>query len=381
MTEKRRLPEQIASHIYQPLSPVGPTHLARRRREEGMREPEVKRPVMATHKLERAVTIPQLDPSTAWNTFAQRQAQLRRARAQPQQYTNLIPRAYVQTGMRATSGRVKTVRPLPRSNGSAIPVRSGRRTAKHGVLHKLLSIFAIGIVLLLMMNFVFGSNALRIEQVHVVGIHNQMLMQNIQRMGMQGQNIFLINVAALTKQIQAYPLVASAMLSKQWPNQITVTVVERTPLLLWQTKQGTYSVDGQGVVIAASNATTGVDHAMTVVDMRSESKTSFIQPGSRLNAANIAFALDVFTHLPQLTGITLFKLRYDEATPASGDGTYTVEAPEGWLAYLGGVHDLNPLENRLIELQQVLALVQKQQLHVATIDVRYGLRPVYTLKS
>jgi hypothetical protein len=245
----------------------------------------------------------------------------------------------------------------------------------------LLSIFAIGIVLLLAINFVFASNALRIEQVHIVGIHNHALMQNIQRMGMQGQNIFLINIAALTKQMQAYPLVASATLSKQWPNQITVTIVERTPVLLWQTKQETYSVDGQGEVIAASSETTGVDHTTTVVDTRSEGKTSSIHPGSRLNAADIAFAHDVFTHLPQLTGITMFKLRYNEATSASGDATYTVESPEGWLAYLGGAQDPNPLENRLIELQQVLALVQKQQLHLASIDVRYGLRPVYTLKS
>lgn len=378
MTEKRRLPEQIASHTYQP---VGPTHLARRQRKQDMHEPEAKRPVMATHKLQRAVTIPQVDPSAAWNSFAQRQAQLRHARAQPQQYTKLVPRTYVQTGVRATSDRLKAVRPLPRYNHSAIPVRSGRRTAKHGFLRKLLSIFAIGIVLLLAMNFVFASNALRVEQVHIIGIHNHVLMQNIQHMGMQGQNIFFINVAALTKQMQAYPLVASATLSKQWPNQITVTIVERTPLVLWQTKQGTYSVDGQGVVIAASSEITGVDHAMTVIDMRSEGKASSIHAGSLLHTADIAFAHDVFTHLPQLTGITLFKLRYDEATSASGDGSYTVESPEGWLAYLGGAHDLNPLENRLIELQQVLALVQKQQLHLATIDVRYGLRPVYTLKS
>jgi hypothetical protein len=35
----------------------------------------------------------------------------------------------------------------------------------------------------------------------------------------------------------------------------------------------------------------------------------------------------------------------------------------------------------VIELQQILALAHKQQLDLATIDLRYGLHPVYTLKS
>jgi len=53
----------------------------------------------------------------------------------------------------------------------------------------------------------------------------------------------------------------------------------------------------------------------------------------------------------------------------------------GWLAYLGNADDSNPLDNRLVELQQILNYAQQQQLNLATIDLRFGLRPVYTLKS
>ena len=42
--------------------------------------------------------------------------------------------------------------------------------------------------------------------------------------------------------------------------------------------------------------------------------------------------------------------------------------------------DANPLGNRLLELQKMLQLAQEQQLKIATIDLRYGLHPVYTLK-
>jgi hypothetical protein len=100
----------------------------------------------------------------------------------------------------------------------------------------------------------------------------------------------------------------------------------------------------------------------------------------------------VFTSLPQLTGISAFQLRYDDtiytgsarstiSPVADGSGSFIVESPDGWIAYLGGASDANPLENRLIELQQILTIAQQKQLPLATIDLRYGLYPVYTLKQ
>jgi hypothetical protein len=106
-----------------------------------------------------------------------------------------------------------------------------------------------------------------------------------------------------------------------------------------------------------------------------------IQPGVRLDQADVAFALQIFARLPQLTGINDFTLRYDAMGSGDAAGSYVVASPGGWLAYLGSANDTNPLDNRLMELQQILTLAQKQQLHLATIDVRFGLRPVYTLKN
>jgi hypothetical protein len=68
------------------------------------------------------------------------------------------------------------------------------------------------------------------------------------------------------------------------------------------------------------------------------------------------------------------------ATVGEG-GSFTVASSDGWIAYLGGANDANPLDNRLNELQQILALARKQRLNVATIDLRFGLRPVYTVKK
>ncbi|HAE84379.1 MAG TPA: hypothetical protein DCK85_13400, partial [Ktedonobacter sp.] len=95
------------------------------------------------------------------------------------------------------------------------------------------------------------------------------------------------------------PMVASADLEKQWPNQLQVSVTERTPVLLWQTSHGTYSVDQHGIVIAPADETTGANALMTVVDGRNQGKTAggkgtVIHPGVQLNATDISFAVAVF---------------------------------------------------------------------------------------
>ena len=274
----------------------------------------------------------------------------------------------------------------------------GRKAARRHLRWRLLSVFGIVAALLLATSFALSSSAFRIEQVNVVGTHNAALTATIQRMGMQGQNIFLLDVEALTERIAASPLVASVRLDKQWPNQLTVTVVERKPVLLWQTANGTYAVDDQGIVIAVASEIAGTDHLNAVSDTGNQQPGvqrkggALVHPGSHLKQAAISFAMQVFTSLPQVTGISAFHLRYDDtiyarsasstSNPAAGEsGSFVVESTDGWIAYLGGVSDTNSLENRLIELQQILTIAQQKQLSLATVDLRYGLYPVYTLKQ
>ncbi len=369
MTEKQPLRGERMPHVY-----------------TSRREPISEKLPRMGHDMQgsrRIVTVPDADPASAWNAFAQRQQQLRSERARPPKYV-MASRTFAQTGVRATSGRMKAVRQLPQSQSMPVPARSHavKKKSRWGWLWRLLSFLAMVVVLILGGHYLLSSNAFRIAQVNVVGTHNAKLVDEIQQMGMQGQNIFLLNVTALTQRIDTNSFVAHADLSKNWPNQITINVTERVPVLFWQTAQGVYSVDANGVVIAPAAQMPTTLHLITVLDGRKVSKSQLIQVGTHLNPADIAFAQTIFTRLPVLTGISTFTLRYDDSMGKSGtaDGSYTVVGPTGWLAYLGNASDVNPLENRLVELQAILTLAQHQQLSLATIDLRYGLHPVYTLK-
>jgi POTRA domain, FtsQ-type len=376
MTEHKTQPkEQIATHIY--------------RRPEAR---ELSATADSASTRQRVVTRHREVQPTAGESYVQRRNRLYSARTKAPAHHAPTPRrarTLAQTGVPAVTG---LKRPLPRYHHTPVPVRSGRRhTHRLGFLGRIFGFFAVVMMMMLGANFALTSSAFRVAQVGVVGTHNDLLVSSIQHMGMQGQNIFLIDVVALTERIEMLPVVASANLEKQWPNQLQVSVTERTPALLWQTPHGTYSVDRHGVVIAPASETMGADALMTVVDMPQRGKISGgkgteIHPGVQLNAADIAFAMAVFAGLPKVAGITDFSLRYIDTMPAvlanmGGHGGYVVESKAGWTAYLGGANDANPLNNRLIELQQILTLAQREQLSLATIDLRFGLRPVYTLKQ
>ena len=242
----------------------------------------------------------------------------------------------------------------------------------------MLTMIVLFVIVIVGVSFALSSTNFQIHQIDIMGTQNTRLVNDIQHMGIQGQNIFLLDTGDLTTRIEALPMVDSVNLSKQLPNLVIIDVVERTPVLLWQTQHGTFSVDNKGVVIAPASNTT--DHLVTVVDV-SKGETQQIHPGTLLNAADIAFATQLNTRLEHLSGVSSFTLRYDVVPSQGGHGSFIVVSSNGWLAYLGGADDNNPLDNRLIELQQILNLAQQKQLNLATIDLRFGLRPVYTLKS
>src|SRR5258708_28638372 len=301
--EKKQPREQIAFEYRDRVS-SRPSLPGGRERSEG-RSPAYANPT--AHR--RVVTTPkEIVQPMPW---AERQAHRRRAHAEAYAKHRIVRRTLAQPGMPAAEGPARLVRPLPRQPVSVqVPVRSGRRNASRGRFwRRFLSVLALLVICTLGASFALTNSNFRVQQVNVGGTQNRTLVHTIQNMGIQGQNIFLLDVGALTAHIEALPIVDSVNLEKQLPNQLVVTVVERTPVLLSQTQQGTFSADSNGIVIAPASESSGTDHLMTVVDERGGAAAQQVQPGFHLNPADIAFALQLSARLPQLAGGSPFTLR------------------------------------------------------------------------
>jgi POTRA domain, FtsQ-type len=382
MTERKQPKEQIA-HRYHYHQPAGEGSANVRAGRSAGRSRRATASSADSHTRRRVVKTPETVVEPA--RWAERRAHQHHSSREPRVNSRLVQRSLAKTGAPAPGGQVRFVRPMPRMHmNSPVPARSGLRQARRGgVWKRVLGLLGLAVVGVLGASFALTSPTFRVRQVDVEGTQNRSLVLSIEHMGAQDQNIFLLDAETLTSRIDTFPVVASADVAKQLPNQLKVTVVERVPVLLWQTSQGAYSVDKSGVVIAPASETTGAAHLLTVVDMRTGVAVQQVHPGTRLNTADITFAMQIFAQLPQIIGNSSFTLRYNGVGSAGeeGNGSFVVTSSTGWLAYLGGADDTNPLHNRLIELQQILNLAQQQQLSLATVDLRFGLRPVYTLKS
>ena len=391
MTERNKLPEQPVTRSYNHLKKVYDP-----RRDASIRGAQ-RYGAMAPHSLQRAVMVPHEDPSTAWQTFDQRQKQLRHVRARSRPAEKMVARTFVQTGVRASSGRIPAARrPLPYK--SSIPLRSGRRRLRRGFFWKLIGFFTVIVCAIVLTNFLLTGPMFRVQQVEVVGTKNAALLQSINQMHVKGQNIFLLDTDSVQARIKASPLVASVVLSKEFPDQLTITIGERKPVALWQTAQGTFSIDEHGAVIAPARNTPEAATLGTVIDMTQQSEQGqylqktepLLHPGTYLKNIDANFANQVWRQVPKVVGISTFGLYYDGTMYAStisqtrgsvdSRGSYIIESSVGWKAYVGGSQDPNSLDNRLKELKAILQLANQKRQNIATIDLRYGLRPVYTVK-
>jgi cell division septal protein FtsQ len=320
-------------------------------------------------------------------SWAERQQRFRHPQAEQSGRGKLVSRTFSQTGRSAPVGPVRASRPLPRQHSRApIPVRSGQSKRSRSFWRRLMAFLTLLAVLAGGISFALLSPTFHVQQVQISGTQNRALIYTIQHMGIQGQNIFLLNQVALVKHLETLPLVASASLSVQLPDSLQVTLQERVPALIWQSGGKTFGVAQDGTILAPLSELSGTDHLATVVDK----STVPVKAGDHLSAANILFVQQALQQLPEVAGIGSFALQYinrivevTQTVPANqaGSGSFIVASSLGWLAYLGDAGNSNSLSNRLLELQEILSLARQQHLTLAIIDLRFGLRPTYTLKA
>ncbi|HEY1353031.1 MAG TPA: FtsQ-type POTRA domain-containing protein [Ktedonobacteraceae bacterium] len=333
----------------------------------------------------RRVTLPR--EAVQPLTWAQRRERFRHVPAQPPTRTRLVQRTLAQTGRAAPAGQTRRSRPLARRRvSSPVPARSRQMQRGPRLWHKVLGFFTLLAIAGGGIGFALIGPTFHVQQLSIEGTENQGLIETIRQMGIEGQNIFLLNQPALVAHLEALPLVASAGLGLQLPSRVVVAIRERVPVLLWQTGSAIFGVAHDGVVIAPLSQLSGAQRLALVVDQRQGAP---LHPGTRLRAADVLFVEQLFARLPGIAGVSPFTLLYvhtlkegGQSVPANqaGSGSYIVVSASGWQAYLGDAQNRTSLANRLQELQQILSIARQRRLQIATIDLRFGSRPAYTLR-
>lgn len=170
-------------------------------------------------------------------------------------------------------------------------------------------------------------------------------------------NILFINSkTAENLLVQNYPNLSSVKITKKLPNTLQVEVSEREGVIVWDSGDGKYLVDEQGVVFSEYS---GENNLPKVVD----SKKLPVELNSRIIMDNfVSFVLDLVGKLPRETNIVIDSIIIPESTY-----DIWIKTKEGFDIYFDVTRSLNA---QLGKLKILLKEIEDEINNLEYIDLR-----------
>lgn len=203
---------------------------------------------------------------------------------------------------------------------------------------------------------VFTSASFYVSQVDVQG-NSMVATQEIRAISeMEGMSIFWVDTDAVRSRIEALPGVKSARVQVSLPAEVTITVDERAPQLVWTTGDDTWWIDTEGVAIEPRGV---LDGAITITDVDDVP----LRAGEPVAPGVLGDIAALHNALPRLA-----KMLY------SHDQGIGFSTAEGWPVYLG---DGSDIEAKLTVLKALRRRLLEQGTTPQLIDLRFPQQPVY----
>jgi cell division protein FtsQ len=219
----------------------------------------------------------------------------------------------------AAAATMRRTRPVKRASAGLTPVRAG------AALAMLLSAFAI--------YGVAASPAFEFDELRIEGATytDTDAVQGILERA-RGENLFRLSTAPLAASLRQLPTVADARIGLGLPGTVTVSLLERQPVLVWEVGSQRYLVDRDGLIVGrlGDDAPPEAAQLPSVVDERD--RASSLGTGTRLDAVDV----DAATRLASLSPIQVGSAARTLAVVVTDDHGYELRAqPEGWTAIFG----------------------------------------------
>lgn len=149
-------------------------------------------------------------------------------------------------------------------------------------------------------------------------------------------NIFRIPVSEMEARIEQLPAVRDATVTATLPDQVAVSVTERSPMLVWRTPAGAWLVDGTGLLFSSADrvdptqlGTGATGTALPAVDdRRIDSDLTLGSTVPPLDLAVIRLLLTVTPEMLRSEAPELYLRMEDEQG-------YVLDAPGWWRAVFG----------------------------------------------
>ena len=210
---------------------------------------------------------------------------------------------------------------------------------------------------------VINSSLLRVQEIEVVGAQTLDSRELGLITGLKDQSMLMLDVDQAYENVLSLPQVKSVSLERNWPNTITLHVMEREPVALWSVGGRDYAVAADGTVLAGGAPSSAAPHIVEPNSRR------IMGLGDRVHPDAIAFATRIFRESPQFVGQRVQQLEY---RPDIG---VTAVFQNGMRVTFG---DDRAYEYKVAVLSNLLdQLETSKQRPPRNVDLRFGERVTY----
>lgn len=228
-------------------------------------------------------------------------------------------------------------------------------------------LMAMALVLLLF------SPAFQADVVEVEGLQRLTLNDLLLVLDVTGQPIISLNPVKMRAELlQAFPDLKEARVHINLPASVSIEVIERQPVLIWERGGETMWVDEEGVVFLprgefdAPLATIKAE-AMPFVQPPDSSEDAALQVKEQLDPKLVQVLLSMRQYMPEGTTMT-----YD---PAHGLGW---NDERGWQVFFGS--NLEAMEQKLIVYQAIVDRLEAEGVRPVLISLEYLHAPYFRLE-
>jgi cell division protein FtsQ len=179
---------------------------------------------------------------------------------------------------------------------------------------------------------------------------------------LEGQSMLRLDFDGARRRLLEVPQVKDVQFSRDWPNSVTIRVVERVPWGYWSVGGRDYPIDYDGIVLAAGAPSTASTRIV-------EPGTNRIMgPGDRVDPDAIALADRIFRESPSVLGRGVRELEY-----RAGIGI-TAVFTNGLRVTFG---DDRSYDYKFAVLSKLLDQLRAAGKTPSAIDLRFGERVTY----
>ena len=234
-----------------------------------------------------------------------------------------------------------------------------RRHIRRTHARKLASGIMGGILMLLLVGLYF-SPIFRVQTIEVVGATDGDRQQIADLVGNEGKSMFVATFGGAEERIAQLPQVKSVEISREWPQTVRVTVVERQPWGTWVAGSTPYVIDQEGVVMPAGFA--APEGSLTIRALAAPP----LAAGDVVDEDAIELTMALLAQVPPRMGLNVAEVTW------SGEKGLTLTTDAGYTVVVGGSENI---DYKLAVWQQIDLEIGRESMIGHVLDLRFGTRP------